>query len=43
MSLKSEIETMKIKEKKFKDNLSKSERKALNEVRHNNEIVIRQS
>ena len=37
-----EIETMKIKEKKFKDNLSKSERNALNELRHNNEIVIKQ-
>ena len=33
---------MKIKEKKFKDNLSKSERNALNELRHNNEIVIKQ-
>ena len=39
----SEIETTKIKEKKFKDNLSKSERKALNELRHNNEIVIKQA
>ena len=39
----SEIETMKIKEKKFKDNLSKSERKALNELRHNNKIVIKQA
>ena len=39
----SEIETMKIKEKKFKDNLSKSERKALNELLHNNEIVIKQA
>ena len=39
----SEIETMKIKEKKFKDNLSKSGRKALNELCHNNEIVIKQA
>ena len=39
----SEIETMKIKEKKFKDNLSKSERKALNELCHGNEIVIEQA
>ena len=34
---------MKIKEKKFKDNLIKSERKALNELRHNNEMVIKQA
>ena len=39
----SESERMKIKEKKFKDNLSKLERKALHELCHNNEIVIKQA
>ena len=30
-------------EKKFKDNLSKSEKKPLNDLHHNNEIVIKQA
>ena len=38
--ISSEIETMKIKEKLFRDNLPNSERKALNELRKNVDIVI---
>ena len=39
--ISSEIETMKIKEKRFRDNLPNSERKALIELRKNDDIVIK--
>ena len=41
--ISSEIKTMEIKEKRFRDNLPNSERKALNELRKNDDIVIKEA
>ena len=41
--ISSEIETMEIKGKRFRDNLPNSERKALNELRKNDDIVIKEA
>ena len=41
--ISSEIETMEIKEKRFRDNLPNSERKALNELRKNDDTVIKEA